>query len=399
MARHLDTSAHSTSGQGAPDADAARARGAQGPASPARPTGRRRAEPAAPATTEQIRALRKARRAGTATGDPEPSVDVTLVRADPALRVTDQGLRVLPNVWESEATLRASLGRQRPEAAPHRGMHRRVEFERVEVAGRPVVVARPRAPFAREDAPVVVHWHGGAYVHPVSTTHWRWVEALIRRTGATVLVPGYGLAPEHTVDEALALADGVWELARSLGQRVFVSGDSAGGGLAVAQAMGLRDAAASTPGRTAPGVAASREAAPGAAPSTGGALGGLILISPWVDASVSNPEIENYRAADHMLDTEGPRAAARWWAGTREVTDPVVSPAFGDLSGLPRTFVLQGDRDMLCPDTLEFVTDLVRAGVDTTTVVCEGGPHVYALMVWSSRAIQDLDRVVRWMGR
>ena len=122
-------------------------------------------------------------------------------------------------------------------------------------------------------------------------------------------------------------------------------------------------------------------------------------MSPWVDATVSNPETEEYRSVDHMLATEGPRAAGRWWAGTREVTDPMVSPAFGEVHGLPRTFVLQGDRDMLFPDTMEFVTDLVRAGVDTTTVVCEGGPHVYALMVWSKRATEDLDRVVRWMGR
>ncbi|WP_330446084.1 MMPL family transporter [Kocuria rhizophila] len=302
----------------------------------------------------------------------EPTPDVVLVPADPALRVTDQGLRVLPNVWESEEKLLASLARPREEAAPHRSMHRRVEFRKVMVAGRPVVVARPRTPLV--DAPVVVHWHGGAYVHPVTTTHWRWIDALIQRTGATVVVPGYGLAPDHTVDEALALADGVWDLAHGLGSRVFLSGDSAGGGLAVAQAMRLRDAGM-------------------------GAPAGLILISPWVDATVSNPEIEQYRSVDHMLDTEGPRAAARWWAGTREVTDPAVSPAFGDVHGLPRTFVLQGDRDMLYPDTMEFVTDLVRAGVDTTTVVCEGGPHVYALMVWSERATEDLDRVVRWMGR
>ncbi|MGL1831926.1 UNVERIFIED_CONTAM: alpha/beta hydrolase fold domain-containing protein, partial [Acinetobacter sp. HSTU-ASm16] len=99
------------------------------------------------------------------------------------------------------------------------------------------------------------------------------------------------------------------------------------------------------------------------------------------------------------LGTDGARAAARWWAGTRDVTDPMVSPAFGDVRGLPRTFVLQGDRAMLYPDTMEFVAELVRANVDTTAVVCEGGPHVYALMVWSSRASEDLDHVVRWMNR
>lgn len=333
---------------------------------------------------EQHRARRHGRHAADASGHGasgadgpaarEAAPDVVLVSADPALRVTNQGLRVLPDVWESEQKLLDSLANPREEAAPHKSMHRRADFEKVMVAGRPVIVARPRTGSARPDAPVVVLWHGGAYVHPMTGTHWRWIDALMQRTGATVVVPGYGLAPDHTVDEALALVDGVWSLARSVSPRVFLAGDSAGGGLAVAQAMRLREAGAEQPA-------------------------GLILMSPWVDATVSNPEIEQYRDADHMLDTEGPRAAARWWAGTREVTDPVVSPAFGDVHGLPRTFVLQGDRDLLYPDTMEFVTDLVRAGVDTTTVVCEGGPHVYALMVWSKRATEDLDRVVRWMGR
>ncbi|RLZ03930.1 hypothetical protein CWC38_03140 [Kocuria tytonicola] len=346
-------------------------------------------EGAVPTESDRVRALRHGRHAAASADHAVAAVDVTLVPADAALRLTNQGLRVLPNVWESEDKLLASLAAEdREEAAPHRGMHKRAEFRKVMVAGYPVVVARPKAALARTDAPVVIHWHGGAYVHPVTTTHWRWIDALIQRTGATVLVPGYGLAPDHTVDEALVLADGVWDLARTLGTRVLVSGDSAGGGLAVAQAMRLRDAAASP----------ARETHPGAAPSVPATPEGLILISPWVDVTVSNPEIEEYRDVDHMLDTEGPRAAGRWWAGTREVTDPVVSPAFGDVHGLPRTFVLQGDRDMLYPDTMEFVTDLVRAGVDTTTVVCEGGPHVYALMVWSDRATEDLDRVVRWMG-
>ena len=334
--------------------------------------------------TEQYRARRHGRHAADVPGHETPGADgpaarevtpdVVLVPADPALRATNQGLRVLPDVWESEQKLLASLASSREEAAPHKSMHKRATFEKVMVAGRPVVIARPRPALERAAAPVVIHWHGGAYVHPMTGTHWRWIDALMQRTGATVVVPGYGLAPDHTVDEALALADGVWSLARSLSPRVFLAGDSAGGGLAVAQAMRLREAGAEQPA-------------------------GLILVSPWVDATVSNPEIEEYRSVDHMLDTEGPRAAGRWWAGTREVTDPMVSPAFGEVHGLPRTFVLQGDRDMLFPDTMEFVTDLVRAGVDTTTVVCEGGPHVYALMVWSKRATEDLDRVVRWMGR
>ncbi|RKQ35292.1 MMPL family transporter [Kocuria tytonis] len=335
-------------------------------------------------TGDAEHAERVARRHGRHAADTEARVrrhreaevtaEVVVETADRRLRLTNEALRAMPNVMESESKLLSSLAAGREEAAPHKSMHERVFFEKVMVAGRPVVIARPKRALERMDAPVVIHWHGGAYVHPMTVVHWRWIDALIQRTGATVVVPGYGLAPDHTVDEALQLADGVWDLVRGMASRIFLSGDSAGGGLALAQAMRLRDADASD-------------------------VAGLILISPWVDATVSNPQIEAYRDVDHMLDTEGPRAAGRWWAGARAVTDPVVSPAFGDVRGLPRTFVLQGDRDMLYPDTMEFVAELMRAHVDVTTVVCEGGPHVYALMVWSARVTEDLDRVVRWMDR
>ncbi|WP_270241410.1 MMPL family transporter [Kocuria marina] len=338
-----------------------------------------REDAATPGTTGAQRRRGRHAAASTSTCIAEdraakPAADVIVRAADPVLRATNQALRVLPDVLDSEEKLLESLAVRGEEAAPHKAMHKRASFEKVMVAGYPVIVARPKAALTRADAPVVVHWHGGAYVNPMTTVHWRWIDALMQRTGATVVVPGYGLAPDHTVDEALELADGVWDLARSFGPRVFLSGDSAGGGLALAQAMRLRDADDLD-------------------------VAGLILMAPWVDTTVTNPQIEAYRDADHMLGTDGARAAARWWAGTRDVTDPMVSPAFGDVRGLPRTFVLQGDRDMLYPDTMEFVAELVRANVDTTAVVCEGGPHVYALMVWSSRASEDLDHVVRWMNR
>lgn len=298
--------------------------------------------------------------------------EVALRQADPALKATDALLPLLPSMPEEEDSAREELSKDKPEAAPHRSMHERVDFRKVMVAGRPVLVAEPKSRTRDAVAPVIVYWHGGGYVNAMVRTHWRFLDELIKRTGATVLVPSYALAPVHTVDEVEPLVDGTLELARTLGSRVYFMGDSSGGGLALAQAQRLRDK--------------------GVAP-----LDGLVLIAPWVDVTLTNPEIAEYEAKDHMLSVKKLRVSGRWWAGERDVHDPLVSPGYGSYDQLPRTLVTQGDHDILYPDTMNTVAELQLAGVDTTAIVTEGAPHTYTLMVWSSTARQDVADIARWI--
>ena len=298
--------------------------------------------------------------------------EVTLRRADPRLRATDAMLPLLQSLPEEEESAREELSKEKPEAAPHRSMHERVTFRKVMVAGRPVLVVEPTSRAWGAVAPVIVYWHGGGYVNAMVRTHWRFLDELIQRTGATVLVPSYALAPVHTVDEVEPLVDGTLELARSLGSRVYFMGDSSGGGLALAQAQRLRNQ--------------------GAQP-----LSGLVLIAPWVDVTLSNPDIADYEAKDKMLSVKKLRVSGRWWAGERDTRDPLVSPAYGTFHGLPRTLITQGDHDILYPDTMNTVAELQLAGVDTTAIVTEGAPHTHSLMVWTSTAKRDVEDIARWI--
>ncbi|GAA2120852.1 MMPL family transporter [Kocuria atrinae] len=297
--------------------------------------------------------------------------EVELRKADPALKATDALLPLLPSMPNEEETAREELSKDKPEAAPHKSMHERVNFRKVMVAGRPVLVVEPKSRAWGAVAPVIVYWHGGGYVNAMLGTHWRYLDELIKHTGATVVVPSYALAPLHTVDEVQPLADGTLELARSLGKRVYFMGDSSGGGLALAQAQRLRE--------------------------QGESLNGLVLIAPWVDASLSNPEISAYESKDNMLSVKRLQASGRWWAGERDVLDPLVSPIYGSFEGLPRTLITQGDRDILYPDTMNTVAELQLAGVDTTTIVTEGAPHTYSLMVWTPTARKDVEEIARWI--
>ncbi|WHF21201.1 hypothetical protein QJS66_13190 [Kocuria rhizophila] len=183
-----------------------------------------------------------------------------------------------------------------------------------------------RPALERAAAPVVIHWHGGAYVHHdgngepgcgVEHPH----AAHRGHRGDT----GYGLAPDHTVDEALALANGVWSLARFPlpaglpGQGGTPAGGGAGGRYSHAAARGRSRAARQGSSSVSVGRCRSEQSGD-----------------------------RGSRSVDHMLDTEGPRAAGDWSAGTREVTDPWSAPRSVRCTGL-RAHRVQGGRDMLFP--------------------------------------------------
>lgn len=134
---------------------------------------------------------------------------------------------------------------------------------------------------------------------PLTGPHWWIIAGLMSRTGARVTVPDYLLAAEHTFDESFPAVNAVVDhvLAGAGDHKVVLAGDSAGAGLALAQAIRCRD-----------------EATP--APSA------VVLFSPWVDVTMSNPEARALEGRDVMLACDGLIAAGQWWAGDRSPLDP-----------------------------------------------------------------------------
>lgn len=280
-------------------------------------------------------------------------------------------LRFRPRSTESEDSLVRSIARQGSAAPVSRAAHRVASVEEARVGEVRVVTLRPRR------APSGVHLvylHGGAYVHPVLTTHWNLLAGLVRASGAVVTVPLHGLAPAHDVDEALPLLDAVLDDARRASpSRVVVAGDSAGGALALVAAMRARDA-----GRAAPDA--------------------LVLFSPWVDAVLDSPGVREAAAVDPMLGRDGLVAAGRWWAGDRDAADPVVSPVRGDLSGLPPVFAYAGDRDLLTPDVKRLVRGVTGTGGRAELRLYRGAFHVFVGAPWTPearRALRHAASVVR----
>jgi monoterpene epsilon-lactone hydrolase len=202
----------------------------------------------------------------------------------------------------------------------------------------------------------VVHLHGGGYVAGIDPFHVRYVARLATDLGARVVVPDYPLAPEHTWrDSHAAVADLVARWAAD-SEELVLSGDSAGGGYALAVALTLRDRGGPQPSR-------------------------LLLHAPWVDLTTSTPETEEFSARDPWLFLGKLRAYAAWWAGRADdLARPEVSPALADLAGLPPALMFCGTRDTLAPGCRLLARRAAEAGWDLTYVEAPGLIHVYPLL-------------------
>ncbi len=195
----------------------------------------------------------------------------------------------------------------------------------------------------------VVYLHGGAYTNEIVGAHWSFVAHLHERTGHDVVVPIYGLAPAHQGLAALEFVTAVIAAEVAAGRRVYLAGDSAGGGLALL-----------------------------AAQATGG-VAGLTAIAPWLDLSMANPEVDALEPSDPWLRRAGLRPVAAAWAGDLPLTDPRLSPLHGDLTVLPPTQILVGTRDITMPDC-RLLRDRIPPSVPLTYHEEEGALHVYPLL-------------------
>jgi acetyl esterase/lipase len=201
-----------------------------------------------------------------------------------------------------------------------------------------------------------VYLHGGAYIGEISPQHWALVSRMAD-AGVRVEVPSYGLAPTFTYRDAYPFVTAVYrDLVADFGaDAVTVAGDSAGGGLALGLVRGLDDAGLPQPRR-------------------------LILIAPWLDLTMSNPDIPRVEARDPWLCRAGLREAASAWAGGDDPTDHRLSPLNGPLAGLAPIDVYVGTRDICLPDSLLLRDRATAEGAALRLTVCEGAVHVYPLV-------------------
>jgi acetyl esterase/lipase len=202
---------------------------------------------------------------------------------------------------------------------------------------------------------LIIYFPGGSYLDAPRASHWQFLNALAADTGATIVVPIYPKLPEYSAQESYEAVLAFYEALVSATDydRLLVMGDSAGGGMALSLAMQVRDAGLAQPDD-------------------------LVLICPWVDVTMENPDIADY-AGDPALEADMLSRLGALWAGDLSTTDSIVSPLYGDLTGLGSVYLFTTTGELLYPDIMRLDEALTQAGTEHTTYVTENMFHVWPL--------------------
>lgn len=239
-----------------------------------------------------------------------------------------------------------------------------------EANGRTIWRLTPKS--SRSDK-VIFYFHGGGYVVNISSAHWNYLEALSSGTGATLVVTDYPLAPRHTATDAYACMETAYDKLASgvSSDKIVVMGDSAGGGMALGFVHQRRKDGKSVPGQ-------------------------VIVLSPWLDASLANPDIDAVEDRDHLLGTRGLIQAGRAYAGKLDMSDYRVSPMFGNYEGYPPLSIFQGTHDLLLPDARKLVDQFDKAGLPYNYYEYPGQSHVWAMFGFpeSDAAIKQIVKLI-----
>lgn len=236
-----------------------------------------------------------------------------------------------------------------------------------------------RAPRARDDG-AVLYLHGGAFVVCSLASHRRLVAATSRFTRLPVLNVNFRMLPEVTIEGMIGdcLAGYRWLLDQGYSHdRISIAGDSAGGYLAFAVALALRDEHLPMPAS-------------------------VIGLSPLLDLSVDRKAASPHCQKCDLISVRALRALQRFVARVderHESDGDRVSPIDADLRGLPPVLIQMGSREILRPDAEEMVDRLGAAGVPAQLQIWTGQVHVFqAAASWlpeAAAAVREVGRFVR----
>lgn len=237
---------------------------------------------------------------------------------------------------------------------PPRKIRRICHVEKNVVHGRNVFVLKPKIKKSKSH---ILYLHGGAYVQGFVRQHWDFLSILVQETGCTITAPDYPLAPRSTFVEAYSLIDTLYTkiLSTAGAANTILMGDSAGGGLALGFAQKMKFEKRSTPGK-------------------------IILLSPWLDITLVNPDIEIINSTDPFLSVKGLRRAGLSFAGGADPKQFQLSPVNGDIDGIGEISLFVGSRDILVADARRLRVLAKEAGISLNYYEYKDMVHVWMLL-------------------
>ena len=251
-----------------------------------------------------------------------------------------------------------------------------VQVEELELRGVPALRVRS-SKAGTSGGPTVLHFHGGGYVVGSANGSLEYAGRLAEAVGGSCVTVDYRLAPEHpypaAVDDAVDAYRGLLDSGVPASS-IILSGESSGGGLALALALVLKTASDPLPA-------------------------GIIGVCPFVDLTLRGPTVAEFSGDDPAANRDVLAYLGASYFQGHEPTDPLVSPLYGDLSGLPPIFLTASQGEVLLSDTLRFAERAKQAGVDVTTRIVEDSVHVYTIFPFLPETVSTLQEIEAWAGR
>ena len=174
--------------------------------------------------------------------------------------------------------------------------------------------------------------HGGGFVYNITKYDWSFLNKIVQHTDVGIVVPDYPLTPTNNYQDVFDMIVPIYaDLVRSVGrENVILMGFSAGGGIALSLAQYVQKQQLEQPSQ-------------------------LILLSPLLDATIQNPEIQAIEKYDPYIDVNGIKKAISAYAANTNADDYMISPIYGSLEGLAPIHLFMGTHEVLLPDARKFV--------------------------------------------
>jgi len=237
------------------------------------------------------------------------------------------------------------------------------------MGGVPCVVVRP----AGTPRATMLYFHGGGYRLGAARSWAGFASALASATGSEVVLPEYRLAPEHPFPAALHDAAAVFDHLVEGRHPLLVAGDSAGGGLAAALVVAA--------------IASDRPVPHG-----------VVVLSPWVDLTVTSETFASRADSDQLFPLEAAEEAAEAYLGGTDPRDPLASPVYADLTGFPATLVFAGGAETLLGDALRLTARLAELGTSVEAhfpaAMAHTWPSLFPDLPESAEAVAAIGRFV-----
>lgn len=229
------------------------------------------------------------------------------------------------------------------------------DIETKEFMSRKIFIIKPKT--EQLSKKVILYFHGGAYVAEATTLHWDFLEKLANDTKSTIVMPDYPLTPKYTYKDVFNMVEPLYKeiISKVDVKNLVMMGDSAGGGITLVLAEKISQNNIQLPSKT-------------------------ILISPWLDVTLTNEKIKEVQKNDKDLNKEKLLIAGISYARDEEgMKSYLVNPINGPLSKLKNVIIYTGTYDILNLDTHLLQEKAKKEGIDIQIKEYEQAPHIWII--------------------